>query len=59
MMFMKRSRHVSSLIYFSISMLFLSGAYLVDYDKYPRLKHSFWFLFNIFWGATIGAYAYQ
>ena len=56
---MKRSRAVASPFYMMISMAFLTGTYIFDYEKHPGTKHSLWLLFNIFLGATLGAYCYN
>lgn len=57
--FFRRSRLVSPIYYLMVSMGFLTATYLTDYYKHPQRKHSLWFLYNIMFGAVLGAYCYQ
>ena len=50
---------VSPLIYLLVSISFLIATYRTDYYNHPNLKHIFWFLFNITFGAVLGSYFYQ
>jgi hypothetical protein len=50
---------VSPLYYLMGSLSLLIGTYLTDYYERPNLKHILWFLFNITFGAVLGAYFYQ
>jgi hypothetical protein len=57
--FLRRSRAVSPLYYLMGSLGFLVCTYATDYYKHPQRKHSFWFAFNVAFGAMLGAYCHQ
>jgi len=59
LIFLRRSRQVSPLTYLGVSAGFLVGTYLTDYYAHPNLKHALWVLYNVGFGAALGAYFFQ
>ena len=50
---------ISPIYYLYSTIGFLILTYLTDYYTNPQKKHTFWFLFNVTFGAVLGSYFYQ